>query len=101
MISGRPTLIAHIGYPTESFKAPMIYNPWFEAKGIDAVVVPLGVKAEGLPTPFPLLFKSVTTTHGALITMPNKVAVLDMADDITPRPQFAGAGNAILKRPDG
>ena len=46
MISGKTRLIAHIGYPTESFKAPMIYNPWFEKKGIDAVVVPMGVKAE-------------------------------------------------------
>ena len=24
-ISGRTKLIAHLGYPTESFKAPMIY----------------------------------------------------------------------------
>ncbi|MGH1552210.1 hypothetical protein ACRAWF_08875 [Streptomyces sp. L7] len=46
MISGKTTLIAHIGYPTETFKSPMIYNPWFEQKGIDAVVVPMGVKAE-------------------------------------------------------
>ena len=29
MIRGTTTLIAHIGYPTESFKAPMIYNPYF------------------------------------------------------------------------
>ena len=27
LISGRTGLIAHLGYPTESFKAPMIYNP--------------------------------------------------------------------------
>ena len=46
MISGKTRLIAHIGYPTESFKAPMIYNPWFEKRGIDAVVVPMGVKAD-------------------------------------------------------
>ena len=39
-------LIAHLGYPTESFKAPMIYNPYFEKYGIDAVVVPMGCKAE-------------------------------------------------------
>ena len=45
-ISGKTTLIAHIGYPTESFKAPLIYNPWFVSKGIDAVVMPMGVKAE-------------------------------------------------------
>jgi hypothetical protein len=40
-ISGRTKLIAHLGYPTESFKAPMIYNPYFEKYNIDAVVVPL------------------------------------------------------------
>ena len=43
MITGRTKLIVHLGYPTESFKAPMIYNPWFEMKGIEAVVVPVGV----------------------------------------------------------
>jgi len=42
MISWRTTLVAHLGYPTESFKAPMIYNPWFKRKGINAVVVPMG-----------------------------------------------------------
>ena len=40
MITGRTRVIAHLGYPTESFKAPMIYNPWFEMKGIEVVVVP-------------------------------------------------------------
>ena len=33
-------LTAPIGYPTEAFKAPMTYNPYFEANGIDAVVMP-------------------------------------------------------------
>lgn len=27
----------------------MIYNPWFEQAGIDAVVVPMGVKPEDYP----------------------------------------------------
>jgi shikimate dehydrogenase len=46
MITGRTEIIGHLGYPTESFTAPMIYNPWFEHRGIDAVVVPMGVKTE-------------------------------------------------------
>ena len=49
MISGKTRLIAHVGYPTESFKASLIYNPWFDKNGIDAVVVPMGVKAEDFP----------------------------------------------------
>ena len=46
MIRGTTKLIAHLGYPTESFKAPMIYNPYFQKHGIDAVVVPMGCKSE-------------------------------------------------------
>ena len=29
MIRGTTSLIAHIGFPTHAFKAPMIYNPYF------------------------------------------------------------------------
>lgn len=36
-------LLPLFGYPTEAFKAPFIYNPWFEKKGIDTVVVPMGI----------------------------------------------------------
>ena len=42
MIDGNTEIIAHIGYPTHAFKAPMIYNPWFEKAGVNAVVVPMG-----------------------------------------------------------
>jgi shikimate dehydrogenase len=30
MIRASTRLIARIGYPTHSFKSPMIYNPYFE-----------------------------------------------------------------------
>ena len=65
VISGRTTLIAHLGYPTESFKAPMIYNPYFEKAGIDAVVVPMGVTASDYPSFIRELF-NVTNIRGAL-----------------------------------
>lgn len=101
MITGRCKVIAHIGYPTESFKAPMIYNPWFEAHGIDAVVTPMGIRAEDFPALFPALFRAVTTLHGALITMPHKVTVTGLVDELTTTARIAGACNAVLKRPDG
>jgi shikimate dehydrogenase len=41
--------LRNVGYPTGSFKAPMIYNPWFEAKGIDAVVTHLVSRLRTLP----------------------------------------------------
>lgn len=100
MISGKTTLIAHLGYPTESFKAPMIYNPWFDKKGIDAVVVPMGVKPEDYAAALASIFR-FTNIRGALVTMPHKIATLSLVDEVTPTAKIAGACNAILLRPDG
>jgi shikimate dehydrogenase len=100
MISGKTTLIAHIGYPTETFKAPMIYNPWFEQNGIDAVVMPMGVKADDYADVLKSLFR-LTNIRGALVTMPHKVTTAGLVDELTPTARIAGACNAILLRPDG
>ena len=100
MISGKTTLIAHIGYPTETFKAPLIYNPWFDAHGIDAIVVPMGVKAEDYPSTLRAVFK-MTNIGGALITMPHKVTTLTLADEASTTAKIAGSANALRKDPDG
>ena len=100
MIRGTTTLIAHIGYPTHAFKAPMIYNPYFEQAGIDAVVVPMGVKPEDYESALRTIFK-FTNIRGALITMPHKVTTTGLVDEVSPTAQIAGACNAVLLRPDG
>jgi shikimate dehydrogenase len=100
MISGTTILIAHLGYPTEGFKAPMIYNPYFEKHGIDAVVMPMGVKTEDYPDVFRSLFR-LTNIRGALVTMPHKITTLSLLDDISTTARIAGSCNAVLRRPDG
>ena len=94
-ITGRTALVAHLGFPTESFKAPMIYNPWFAARGIDAVVVPMGVRAEDYPAFLPLVFR-LSNICGALVTMPHKVTTVGLVDHVTPTAAIAGAANAVL-----
>jgi len=100
MINGSTTLIAHIGYPTDSFKSPMIYNPWFEQQGINAAVVTMGIRPEDFTECFLALFK-LTNLRGALVSMPHKVSVMDLVDELTPTARVAGACNAVLRRPDG
>lgn len=100
MINGNTELIAHIGYPTHSFKSPMIYNPYFEQEGLNVVVVPMGCQ----PEHYPLFLKSVfnlTNIRGALITMPHKVVTVGLLDDVTPTVRVAGACNAVKRLPDG
>jgi shikimate dehydrogenase len=100
MISGKTLVIAHLGYPTEAFKAPMIYNPWFEKSGTDAVVVPMGVQAADYPGVLDALSR-LTNLRGALVTMPHKVTTLSLVAEATPAAQIAGACNALLRRADG
>ena len=100
MINGDTILIAHLGYPTKSFRAPMIYNPYFEKIGFNAIVMPMGVKAEDYAEVLKALF-ALTNIRGALVTMPHKVTTLAFMDEISTTARIAGACNAILRRPDG
>lgn len=100
MISGTTRLIAHLGYPTESFKAPLIYNPYFERERIDAVVVPMGCKADDYPAFLRLFFK-LSNAHGALVTMPHKVTTTGLVDEVLTTGAIAGACNAVRLGPDG
>ena len=94
MIDGKTRLIAHVGYPTESFKSSMIYNPFFERRKINAAVIPIGCGADDYGALLKLLFK-LTNVHGALITMPHKVATLQLVDEASVSARIAGACNAV------
>jgi len=99
-INGDTQLIAHIGFPTHTFKSPMIYNPYFASAGINAVVVPMGCQTPD----YSVFLKSVfnlTNICGALITMPHKVVTVGLLDEVTATVRVAGACNAVKKLPDG
>jgi shikimate dehydrogenase len=99
-INGLTELIAHIGYPTHSFKAPLIYNPWFHSRQINAVVVPMACQAEHYPGFLRKLFE-LDNIKGALITMPHKVSTVGLLDSLSPTAQIAGAVNAVKRLADG
>lgn len=100
MLDGNTRIIAHLGYPTSAFKAPMIYNPYFEHIGLNAAVVPMGVRAEDFAVSMRAVFR-MSNVHGALITMPHKVEMLSHLDEVSPAARIAGACNAVLVGPGG
>jgi shikimate dehydrogenase len=100
MIRGTTALVAHIGWPTHAFKAPMIYNPYFEQAGIDAAVVPMGCKAENYAAFLKAVF-TLENIRGALITMPHKVTTVALLDAASPTVEIAGSCNAVRRAEDG
>jgi shikimate dehydrogenase len=99
-INGATRIIAHVGHPTGSFKAPMIYNPYFDSIGLDAAVVPMGVTREDGPAALPAIFR-MTNVVGALITMPHKVQVVPMLDKVSRAVAVCGACNAVKRGRSG
>ncbi|MDP4299325.1 shikimate dehydrogenase family protein [Leptothrix discophora] len=100
MINGNTEIVAHIGFPTHAFKAPMIYNPWFEKAGVNAVVVPMGCQSPDYATFLRSVFQ-LSNIRGALITMPHKVVTTHLVDEVLPTAAIAGACNAVRRLPDG
>lgn len=99
-ISGKTQLIAHLGVPTEGFKAPMIYNPWFAHAGVDVVVVPMGCEPADYPEFLRLAFR-LRNCIGALVTMPHKTTTARLLDRMSPAVEIAGACNAVRRGADG
>jgi shikimate dehydrogenase len=100
VIRGTTTIIAHLGDPIAPVKSPMIYNPYFESAGIDAAVVPMGVRSADYPEVLKAIFR-FTNIRGALVTMPHKVTTVALLDDCSIAVKIAQSCNAVLCRPDG
>lgn len=100
MIRGTTRLIAHIGYPTHTFKAPLVFNPYFAHAGVNAVVVPMGCEGGPYPAFLKALF-TLTNVIGALVTMPHKVTTVALLDEATPAVRIAGSCNAVRRGRDG
>lgn len=100
LINGDTEMIAHLGFPTHSFKAPLIYNPYFESVGVNAVVVPMGCRPDAFAEVLRSLFR-LENIRGALITMPHKVSTVGLLDEVTRTARVAGACNAVKRTADG
>ncbi|SPF81886.1 shikimate dehydrogenase family protein [Pseudoprimorskyibacter insulae] len=100
LITGHTRFLAHLGTPTHSFKAPMIYNPYFEEAGIDVAVVPMDCGPDAFGDVLRSIFR-LGNIAGALVTMPHKVPVVDMLDEVSPTVRVCGACNAVKVAADG
>ncbi len=83
MINGNTEIVAHIGYPTHAFKAPMIYNPWFAQGWGECSGGPMGCQAPDYPE-FLRVGLQASNIRGALITMPHKVTTVGLLDEVSP-----------------
>ena len=93
------TIAALLGYPLGHTKSPAMHSAAFAACGIDGCYEVWETQAPDLPARLALLRKP--GYYGANVTLPYKLAVLPLLDQVTSQAAQIGAVNLIVREADG
>jgi shikimate dehydrogenase len=95
----QPLIAGLIGDPVTHSRSPMLHNAAFAKLGIHAryelwptAAIELAARVDSLRAPHIL---------GANITLPHKIAVLQLLDRLDPAVEIIGAANTIVREADG
>src|SRR5215211_4030228 len=95
-MTGRQFRLGVIGDPVAHSISPAMQQPAFDALGIPATYELWHTVAEDLPARIASL--RAPDVLGASVTVPHKVAVMALLDDISPLARRAGAVNTVINR---
>lgn len=93
-ITGKTQLFGVIAHPVDHVRAPMVFNPVFDERGIDAVLVPIHILPAHLGDTLNAL-KHMPNMGGVAVTIPHKMTSADLCDELGMAAQITGAVNAI------
>ncbi len=93
-ISGKTRLYAIIAHPTSHVRAPEFFNPVFERKGMDALLIALDVPPADLASVVPELAR-IRNLGGLIVTIPHKEAIARLCHELGPNGKNMGAVNTV------
>ena len=99
-IDGGTRLYAIIGDPVSSVRTPALFNSMFSKNNVNAVLVPLLVPKSQLNVAW-MGLKELGNLDGVVVTMPHKVAICDLVDELGESARIVGAVNTIRRNTDG
>ncbi|MDF2810970.1 MAG: shikimate dehydrogenase substrate binding domain protein [Microvirga sp.] len=98
-LTGATRVYAIVGDPIAQAGSPGLFNAAFRRRGIEAVLVPLHVAPTDL-TDLVRMFRTTQNFDGLVVTVPHKIAISELIDDIAPMGRRIGAVNVIRKDGD-
>jgi shikimate dehydrogenase len=91
--------VALFGDPVEGNPTSRMQNAAFESLGLDWRYLDIQVAAADLPAA--ISAARVLAFGGLNLTIPHKVAVLPILDELAPSAEISGACNTVVRDPDG
>src|SRR5262249_15619946 len=100
LVTGRTRLYAIIGDPIEQVKSPEVLNPLMAAAGKAGILVPVQIAPEKLAATVRGL-QAIGNLDGIIITVPHKMRMMALVDEVLPTGRRVGAINVSRRDPDG
>lgn len=95
-IFGTTKILGVMGFPVSHSLSPVMHNAAIAAMGLDYVYVPLPIAVEDLPTAIAGL-KAIQSVQGFNLTIPHKVEVMPLLDEVLPIAKAVGAVNTVKR----
>lgn len=101
LISGQTRILGIIADPVSQARSPAMANSllWTRSKLGPFVLIPLHVHASGLPSVIKGL-RRIENFAGAIVSMPHKMAILPLLDQVSESARQVGAVNVIKRNAD-
>jgi len=93
-LTGKTKLCGLIGDPVEHTMSPAMHNAAFARMGLDFVYVPFRVKPEDLTQA--VAGMKAFNIRGLNVTIPHKVAIIPLLDELDPLAERIGAVNTVV-----
>lgn len=100
VITGSTRLYAIIGDPIRQVGSPRVFNPIMARNKVDAVLVPMRIAPADLAAGVAGL-KTIGNLDGLIVTIPHKMAVMALVDEVGRTGRLVGAVNAVRRGKDG
>ena len=94
IISGKTRVCGVIGDPIEHTMSPVMHNAAFKKLGLDYIYLPFRVKKEDLGRA--IVGVRALGIRGLNVTIPHKVAVMSLLDELDPLAKRIGAVNTVV-----
>ena len=99
-ITGNTKVFGILADPIHHVKTPQKINRLFAEKSVDGVMVPMHVKGDDLAS-FVQSLRAMHNFCGCVVTVPHKMAMAALCDELTPQARQIGAVNIVHRTETG
>ena len=99
-VDGNSRVFGVIAHPVTHVRAPMVFNPRFVASGLGHIMVPIDARSDSLEDIVRGL-QCMRNFGGLAVTIPHKLPMAELCDDLGTVARLTGAVNAVRFDPDG